>query len=105
MQGLKDQVLEPGWKDQAKSSIAALRSKLVKGNDTDEFGNYNELDEAEEGSGEPRKPTGKTYYTGLCICCNKCPCARCSKRYITSFLCSMGFLISFGIRCNTGVAT
>uniref|UniRef100_A0A1I8HJL0 MFS domain-containing protein n=1 Tax=Macrostomum lignano TaxID=282301 RepID=A0A1I8HJL0_9PLAT len=81
--------------------------KLVKGNDTDEYGNYNELDDADDaGGGSGVKKAAGTYYTGLCgKMCNSCPCASCSKRYVTSILCSLGFMISFGIRCNTGVAT
>ena len=34
-----------------------------------------------------------------------CPCyPSMTKRYTVSFLSSIGFLISFGIRCNMGVA-
>ncbi|KAF2349240.1 Major facilitator superfamily [Trinorchestia longiramus] len=33
-----------------------------------------------------------------------CPCCNISKRYTMSVLASIGFLISFGIRCNMGVA-
>lgn len=32
------------------------------------------------------------------------PCLNMSKRYQIAFLSSLGFLISFGIRCNMGVA-
>ena len=32
------------------------------------------------------------------------PCYNMSKRYQIAFLSSLGFLISFGIRCNMGVA-
>lgn len=32
------------------------------------------------------------------------PCFNMSKRYQIAFLSSLGFLISFGIRCNMGVA-
>lgn len=32
------------------------------------------------------------------------PCLRITKRYQIAFLSSLGFLISFGIRCNMGVA-
>uniref|UniRef100_A0A1I8FMC3 Epidermal patterning factor-like protein n=1 Tax=Macrostomum lignano TaxID=282301 RepID=A0A1I8FMC3_9PLAT len=73
----------------------------VKGNDTDEYGNYNELDDADErrrrsGLRRRRAPT-----TPACCgkMCNSCPCASCSKRYPGLHM------ISFGIRCNTGVAT
>ncbi|XP_015911653.1 vesicular glutamate transporter 1 isoform X2 [Parasteatoda tepidariorum] len=34
-----------------------------------------------------------------------CPCCKnMSKRYLVASLCSLGFVISFGIRCNLGVA-
>lgn len=33
-----------------------------------------------------------------------CPCCNISKRYTIAVLSSIGFLISFGIRCNMGVA-
>lgn len=33
-----------------------------------------------------------------------CPCCNISKRYTIAILSSIGFLISFGIRCNLGVA-
>ena len=33
-----------------------------------------------------------------------CPCCNLTKRYTLSILTSIGFLISFGIRCNLGVA-
>nr|CAG4646208.1 EOG090X04X8 [Macrothrix elegans] len=33
-----------------------------------------------------------------------CPCCNMSKRYTVAMLASVGFLISFGIRCNLGVA-
>ncbi|XP_046439302.1 vesicular glutamate transporter 1-like [Daphnia pulex] len=33
-----------------------------------------------------------------------CPCCSMTKRYTVAFLASIGFLISFGIRCNLGVA-
>lgn len=32
-------------------------------------------------------------------CCLKCP-----QRYVTAFMASLGFLLSFGVRCNMGVA-
>lgn len=33
-----------------------------------------------------------------------CPCCNMTKRYTIAVLSSIGFLISFGIRCNMGVA-
>jgi vesicular glutamate transporter 3 len=34
-----------------------------------------------------------------------CPCCDLSKRYTIAVLTSIGFIISFGIRCNMGVAS
>lgn len=34
-----------------------------------------------------------------------CPCCNLSKRYTIAVLTSIGFVISFGIRCNMGVAS
>lgn len=38
-------------------------------------------------------------------CQPECPCCGLSKRYTQAVLVSVGFIISFGIRCNVGVAT
>eukprot|EP00096_Caligus_rogercresseyi_P006352 TRINITY_DN22728_c0_g1_i1.p1 TRINITY_DN22728_c0_g1~~TRINITY_DN22728_c0_g1_i1.p1 ORF type:complete len:635 (+),score=156.44 TRINITY_DN22728_c0_g1_i1:201-2105(+) len=38
-------------------------------------------------------------------CQPECPCCNISKRYTQAILVSIGFVISFGIRCNVGVAT
>jgi len=35
----------------------------------------------------------------------ECPCCNLSKRYTQAWLVAIGFIISFGIRCNVGVAT
>ena len=35
----------------------------------------------------------------------ECPCCSMSKRFTQAVLVACGFLISFGIRCNVGVAT
>nr|KAG5698662.1 hypothetical protein BaRGS_003176 [Batillaria attramentaria] len=60
---------------------------------------YDELDEAysEDGDEPPRK---KNTVPDLCSCF-RCNCAR---RYQIALLSSVGFLLSFGIRCNMGVA-
>jgi len=38
-------------------------------------------------------------------CQPECPCCNISKRYTQAVLVMFGFIISFGIRCNVGVAT
>lgn len=38
-------------------------------------------------------------------CQPECPCVNLSKRYTQAWLVALGFIISFGIRCNVGVAT
>jgi len=38
-------------------------------------------------------------------CQPECPCCSISKRYTQAWLVAVGFIISFGIRCNVGVAT
>ncbi len=38
-------------------------------------------------------------------CQPECPCCNLSKRYTQAWLVAVGFVISFGIRCNVGVAT
>ena len=38
-------------------------------------------------------------------CQPECPCVSMSKRFTQAWLVAIGFIISFGIRCNVGVAT
>lgn len=38
-------------------------------------------------------------------CTPECPCCGISKRFTQAWLVAVGFIISFGIRCNVGVAT
>ena len=37
-------------------------------------------------------------------CQPECPCCNMSKRFTQAWLVAVGFVISFGIRCNVGVA-
>ena len=46
----------------------------------------------------------KTWVDRLCFYCGQAPCNSLSCRYTISILSSIGFMISFGIRCNMGVA-
>ena len=76
---------------------------------------YGELvDEAEYPSGygddELSKASGRTKSANSYVpsplqpVISKLPCYNMTKRYQIAFLSSLGFLISFGIRCNMGVA-
>lgn len=61
------------------------------------FVKYDELDEAY--SEEEDK---KSRFLGYCPSCTCCRCL--AQRYLVAILSCVGFLISFGIRCNMGVA-
>ena len=76
--------------------------------------NYDELDEAEDdvtpaGGGGAGKPTRNAFDRCLDATCYKCGracpcCCNFTMRFQVALLSSLGFLISFGIRCNMGVA-
>jgi len=69
---------------------------MRKDADEKSFVKYDELDEAYMEEEEVRKT--KSFHI-------KCECCRCvSQRYLVACLSSIGFIISFGIRCNMGVA-
>lgn len=69
---------------------------MRKDADEKSFVKYDELDEAY--MDEEEAPKSKPFHF-------KCDCCRCvSQRYLIAFLSSIGFIISFGIRCNMGVA-
>jgi ACS family sodium-dependent inorganic phosphate cotransporter-like MFS transporter 6/7/8 len=72
------------------------KSMVTKAPDEKSFVQYDELDEA----GEDRNKNGNIMERAV----HKCPCCNCTKRYQIAILSSIGFLISFGIRCNMGVA-
>ena len=70
---------------------------MTKGSDEKTLVNYDELDEVtEEGD-----PIPKTH--SILKRLPPCPC-EVTKRYTIAMMSSLGFLISFGIRCNMGVA-
>ena len=72
-------------------------SLVTKGSDEKTLVNYDELDEVtEEGD-----PIPKTH--SILKRLPTCPC-EVTKRYTIAMMSSLGFLISFGIRCNMGVA-
>ena len=69
---------------------------MRKDADEKSFVKYDELDEAYMEEEEVRKK--KSFHF-------KCECCRCvSQRYLVACLSGIGFIISFGIRCNMGVA-
>ncbi|KAL5007698.1 hypothetical protein ScPMuIL_016504 [Solemya velum] len=79
--------------------VILLKKLKIGRKDEDEksFVKYDELDEAYS-EDEEKKLTGSRLMKFKCNCC------RCSKRYTIALMSSVGFLISFGIRCNMGVA-
>ncbi|XP_052802907.1 vesicular glutamate transporter 1-like isoform X2 [Mya arenaria] len=76
------------------------------------FAQYDELDEVYGGPDdeEPREARPESNCPKLCTrCpCNNmawfCRCDFCARRYQMAILSSIGFMLSFGIRCNMGVA-
>ena len=72
-------------------------SLFRKGDDEKSFVKYDELDEA----GEDLDTHSR--WVRNCDRYCRCPCG-CAKRYTIAIVSSIGFLISFGIRCNMGVA-
>ncbi|XP_074660137.1 vesicular glutamate transporter 3-like [Tubulanus polymorphus] len=94
---LRDSVLTPA-KDVA--SLTALKFKRMIGKDQDEKSliKHEILQEDDDELSDEERRKSKM--------CPKCPCnpCNCTKRYTIACLSSIGFMISFGIRCNLGVA-
>lgn len=79
-------------------------SKFMKKDDEKGFIQQDELDEEYYGSEMQDHPKHSTATLSKYMEPN-CPCCRnMSKRYTVAVLSSIGFLISFGIRCNLGIA-
>lgn len=74
-------------------------SKLTKKEDEHGFLKEDELGNEYYEDLEPKKPRSKAFLEPECICCRNI-----SKRYTIALLSSLGFVISFGIRCNMSVA-
>lgn len=70
---------------------------LGKQQDEKSLVKYDELDEVYSEEDDPEKKSKPAF---KCSCC-RCNCA---KRYLIAILSSIGFILSFGIRCNLGVA-
>jgi len=66
---------------------------------------YDYLDESNE-AGLNDAGGGPSAVDRACLACRRCcgPCCSCSTRFQLALLSSLGFCISFGIRCNMGVA-
>ena len=81
---------------------------MGKGTDEKTLVSYDELDEASEAGDD----FGRPQKTAVDHCCMRteyaitsvCPCCNFSTRFTIAILSSIGFVISFGIRCNMGVA-
>ncbi|XP_062583356.1 vesicular glutamate transporter 3-like, partial [Saccostrea cucullata] len=95
-QAVKDNVLQP-VKDKITDKTGKLKRVFKKDPEEKSFVKYDELDEAF--SEEEDK---KSRFLGYCPSCTCCRCI--AQRYLVAILSCMGFLISFGIRCNMGVA-
>ncbi|XP_070199239.1 vesicular glutamate transporter 1-like [Littorina saxatilis] len=95
----KGKVLQPS-KDAANLAKISLHRLVSKQQDEKGLVKYDELDEAYSDDGEEPIIKKKHIVPDLCSCM-RCNCAR---RYQIALLSSVGFLLSFGIRCNMGVA-
>ncbi|KAK3762957.1 hypothetical protein RRG08_008173 [Elysia crispata] len=83
-----------------------LMSLVAKQTDEKSLVKYDELDDAYSEADELPNKSEKSYIPSRSFLPKKCPCLKCdvAKRYQIALLSSVGFLLSFGIRCNMGVA-
>ncbi|KAH1185864.1 hypothetical protein KIL84_018613 [Mauremys mutica] len=91
---LKDRFLKPGKEDvktTVSDSLGNLQRKIDGTNTEDDH-----IELTEEG----RPVLATTHKPPLC----DCYCCGLPKRYIIAMMSGLGFCISFGIRCNLGVA-
>ncbi|XP_067655531.1 vesicular glutamate transporter 2-like [Haliotis asinina] len=95
-ENLKGRVLQPP-KDAAHLAKMSFQRMLGKQQDEKSLVKYDELDEVYSEEDDPEKKSKPAF---KCSCC-RCNCA---KRYLIAILSSIGFILSFGIRCNLGVA-
>ncbi|XP_069132032.1 vesicular glutamate transporter 1-like isoform X1 [Argopecten irradians] len=99
-QQLKERILLPA-KDAAQITKSSLGRILKKADDEKGFAKYDELDEVYSEEEEGKYTGSRFNFNFRCNCCKTCSCG---QRYVIAFLSSVGFIISFGIRCNMGVA-
>ncbi|GIY06066.1 uncharacterized protein CDAR_555461, partial [Caerostris darwini] len=84
----------------SKEELMLLKVKFRKQEDQKGFMDQDELSENVVGTIEmPKHKQSKAFLEPNCPCCKNM-----SKRFLIALLSSIGFLISFGIRCNLGVA-
>ncbi|XP_041366731.1 vesicular glutamate transporter 3-like [Gigantopelta aegis] len=95
-ENLKGKILQP-TKDVAHAAKTSIGRLVTKQQDEKSLVKYDELDEVYSEEETPEKVKA-----GLppCTCCKCNP----AKRYQIAILSGVGFLLSFGIRCNMGVA-
>ncbi|XP_059170865.1 vesicular glutamate transporter 2-like [Physella acuta] len=102
---LKDRVLQPS-KDAAILAKDSIHRLVSKQTDEKSLVKYDELDDAYTEADELPGKSEKSFIPSKSYIPRSCPCLRCNvaKRYQIAILSSIGFLLSFGIRCNMGVA-
>uniref|UniRef100_A0A3B4G4Q5 Solute carrier family 17 member 8 n=1 Tax=Pundamilia nyererei TaxID=303518 RepID=A0A3B4G4Q5_9CICH len=88
--GLKEQVFKPG-KEEVKNTVGDSLGKLQS--NVEEEGNIELTEDGRPVASTPRP-----------VPLLDCSCGGLPKRYIIAILSGLGFCISFGIRCNLGVA-
>ena len=85
----------------AQGFVEKGRRLFSKEKNPDEGGMFNDPTARIDVGEHPQRPD---LPPDRCGCCYTLPCCCCGKRYVIAILSSIGFLISFGIRCNMGIA-
>nr|XP_033941928.1 vesicular glutamate transporter 3-like [Pseudochaenichthys georgianus] len=93
--GLKEQVLKPG-KEEVKNTVGDSLGKLQRKIDGSNVEEEDHIELTEDGHPVVSAPRPAPLLD--------CYCGGLPKRYIIAILSGLGFCISFGIRCNLGVA-
>ncbi|KAM7414337.1 hypothetical protein PAMA_019247 [Pampus argenteus] len=93
--GLKEQVLKPG-KEEVKNTVGDSLGKLQRKIDGSNIEEEDNIELTEDGRPVASAPRPAPLLD--------CSCGGLPKRYIIAILSGLGFCISFGIRCNLGVA-
>ncbi|XP_068595981.1 vesicular glutamate transporter 3 [Brachionichthys hirsutus] len=93
--GLKEQVLNPG-KEEMKYTVGGSLGKLQRKIDGSNVAEEDNIELTEDGRPVASPPRRAPLLD--------CSCGGLPKRYILAILSGLGFCISFGIRCNLGVA-
>ncbi|XP_072551178.1 vesicular glutamate transporter 3 [Salminus brasiliensis] len=93
--GLKEKVLKPG-KEEVKNTVGDSLGNLQKKIDGTNVDEEDQIELTEDG-----RPVAAPQRSPPLL---DCGCFGLPKRYIIAILSGLGFCISFGIRCNLGVA-